>query len=211
MFAISLSVRKRSIISFLENIYDFVTLILSDGFSRRYTSNSIRVFAGFWLLICTLFISLVSGQLWDLLIRGQPIDKINSYQDLYTKPNWKESRIHAPTYYDYHDFILTDKSDMALDFKRRSEFFDVVSMAFSPNPVDKLENMVKTFLESNGVLSIDNLPLHYYKAYFKTDFWTNLTQGIDYHISESSLGIRPYFLLIYGRSNKKLVQNLNLV
>jgi hypothetical protein len=100
---------------------------------------------------------------------------------------------------------------MAKDFKRRSYFFDAISIAFSPNSVDKLENMVKTFLESNGVLSMDNLPLHYYKAYFKTDFWTNLTQGIDYHISESSLGIRPYFLLIYRRSNKKLVQKLNLV
>jgi len=100
---------------------------------------------------------------------------------------------------------------MAKDFKRRSEFFDAISIAFSPNSVDKLENMVKTFLESNGVLSMDNLPLHYYKAYFKTDFWKNLTQGIDYHISESSLGIRPYFLLIYRRSNKKLIQKLNLV
>ena len=52
-----------------------------------------RLFAGIWLLSCTLMLSLFSGQLYHCMMRGQDINKINTKYDLYTKPYWKESRI----------------------------------------------------------------------------------------------------------------------
>jgi hypothetical protein len=72
-------------------------------------------------------ISLFSGELRGLLIREKPTDRIDSYYDLYTKLNWETSKIYVPKYLDMFEFNYTD-SEMAMNFRKRSEIFDPIEV-----------------------------------------------------------------------------------
>ncbi len=154
---------------------------------------------------------MLSGNLWNLLIREQPIDRLNSINDLYRKPNWKNSRIYVPVYFDFNEFLKLADSEMSKNFKNRSKLFNPVEVFLVPNSSDKFEDLLTTVFENNSVLTLDNLNLHYFKVNFKNPFLASLKEDIDYHISESGLSIKPYFLTINPRSDKELVRNLNLM
>ena len=100
-------------------VWQYFSVILSDYFSMRTNGHYNRSFAGIWLLLCNVLLAAYSGHLWDLLVRPQQIDKIDSWDDLYTKPQWNKLKIRTLEYLDMADFAMNDKSEMAQNFKKR--------------------------------------------------------------------------------------------
>ena len=105
-----------------------------------------------------------------------------------------------------YDFIENDFSAMALDFKNRSVIIDPWDIAFNKNiMLEIFENVFK----NNYVVSLDNLMAHYFKAEFTKNF--GLSEGFDYHISDSGFGSKPYSLITTPRLNSTLKSKLNYV
>ena len=76
-----------------------------------------------WLFANTILLSIFSGQLYEFIINGKIIEGIESREELFTKENWKTSRIHA---LDPHiiDVIISgvhNNDEMAKQFASRME------------------------------------------------------------------------------------------
>ncbi len=105
-------------------------------------------------------IVLLSGNLWTLLIREQPIDRINSINDLYAKIHWENSEIYFPIYFDFYETINYPDSVMFWNFKNRSKLFNPIELFLVPNSADKFGALLKLVFETNSVLTLNNLNLH---------------------------------------------------
>jgi len=76
------SLKSRSLWAFWSTFWEFGTIILSDCYAHQIRGNLYRIISGIWLMSCVLLLSISSGGLWDFLIRLQPTDKIDSWDDL---------------------------------------------------------------------------------------------------------------------------------
>ena len=144
MISLVIGLKNKSIKTFFETVWQYFSVILSEYFSIKPIGHFERSLAAIWLLSCNVLIALYSGHLWDLLVRPQPIDKIDSWDDLYTKPQWNKLKIRTPEYLDMADFAMTDKSEMAQNFKKRIILVNPFEFVFD-------DNMVETAL--NGLFS----------------------------------------------------------
>ena len=76
------------------SIWNFASIILSDAMIfARDIKGWTRILVMVWLLANTLLLSLFSGELFELIINGKIIDRIESKEELITKENWKSSKI----------------------------------------------------------------------------------------------------------------------
>jgi hypothetical protein len=199
--------KNKTIKNYFQIVWQYVSLILSDYFLLRNNRHYNRSFAAIWLLICNVLLASYSGHLWDVLVRPQAIDKIDSWDDLYTKPQWNKLKIRTPEFLDMADFAMYDKSEMAQNFKKRIILI---------NPFDFLfdENLGKTAFEAmmsgEEVNAADELLLHYYKSFHKhSPAKKGFDEGFDYHISESGSGLKPYFIVFNERIDGTLTKKLN--
>lgn len=202
------NIKNRNIWLFFETIWEFSSVILSDVFARRITGNLKRSIAAIWLLVCILLLSLYSGGLYESLVRKQPIDKIDSWDDLYTKPHWKKFPIYAPDFGDLFTFISFDSSPMALDFRKRTVMLDAFKFAFDLNwAQNQFIQCVNG--EKSCVVLLDYLMLHYFKH--KYGAGTIKSEGIDFHISKSGYAVKPQFILLTKRADIRMVNMINFV
>jgi hypothetical protein len=202
-----ISLRNRTVKNFFEIVWQYVSVILSDYFSMRTNGHYNRSFAGIWLLVCNLLLAAYAGNLWERLVRPQQIDKIDSWDDLYTKPQWNKLKIRTLEYLDMADFAMTDKSEMAQNFKKRIILIDPFKFIFDDSMV---ETAINGIFSGKEVFVVDSLAAHYYKSSNKFKYIVNqFNEGFDYHISETGAGSKPYFIIITKRLNKTLTKKLN--
>ena len=205
--SIMICLKTKSFKSFFKYFWTFSSVILSDYYSMRINGHFYRSFAGLWLLVCTLLLSLFSGALWDLLVRPPPMEKIESWNDLHTKPEWKNVEIYSAKYLDLYEFVNNDNSEMAQDFKRRAYFEDPFDLMFKrkfePRNWDKIA-------KGEQVISADNLFAHWVKNFHKAKFkYLGLEDDTEFHISSLGSGMRPYFILTTPRFNDTMLYQLN--
>ena len=86
-----MSIKNRSKAEFFNTIRDYIAIMILDFVDHYINSTFKLIFASFWLLLCGILLSAFSANLYDSLVTKQLIDRINSWNDLYTKPHWKES------------------------------------------------------------------------------------------------------------------------
>ncbi len=199
--------KNRTLKNYIVIVWQYVSVILSDYFSMRTNGHYNRSFAGIWLLLCNVLLAAYSGHLWDLLVRPQQIDKIDSWDDLYTKPQWNTLKIRTLEYFDFAEFVLNDKSEMAQNFKKRTIILNPFEYLFDDN---MHENTLNGIFSGKEVFVTDNLILHYYKSDDKYKmFMSQYNEGFDFHISETGAGLKPYFIVITKRVNQTLTKKLN--
>ena len=86
-------VRVRSFWEALELFWDSLSILLSDSISRVPKQSVDRLLIGLWLLANTVLISIYSGELYNNVISGKVIDKIETNEQLLTKDHWKDSKL----------------------------------------------------------------------------------------------------------------------
>jgi len=162
--------------------------------------------AGLWLLSSIVLLTAFSAKLLDLLVRKEPIDKIDSWNDLYTKPNWKHHKIYSAQYLEMFDFISSESSPMALDFKRRFVIFDAFDLIYKDTFLDHLLTIV---MKGEGVFVLDAIVLHYFKVNLNFEERFDYSEGFDFHISKSGAGVKPYFIGFTSTADQLLISNYN--
>jgi hypothetical protein len=194
-----LSVAKQcSCKSFFDSIWNFASIILSDAMTFAHDiSGPNRVLVMVWLFATTILLSLFSEQLFEFIINGKIIDRIESKEELFTKEHWKSSKIYI---FDLgiFDFITNghaNNNSMAKQFLSRSEL--------TP-PMDVLRDdeltreILRGVLNDNKVIIANKLRTYYLVRYGQDkypDIFGDNLEGIDYYISKPEQSYRTYYSL----------------
>ncbi len=122
-----MSVLRGNFKSFVSTIWHFFSVLLSDHMTRISESIHERILIGVWLLMAgNVLLNTFSGCLWGFMIKKIPIQKIDSWNDLYE--NFKDMRMLCNRFYPISDFAEHVESDMAQDFKKRMEIIEWIEM-----------------------------------------------------------------------------------
>ena len=188
--------------AFFSTIWELSSVLLSDIIARRINGNIKRLLTGIFLLSCVLLLSLFSGGLYEKLIRKQPIDRINSLEDLFTKPGFNTMKILAPEFLELNGFIEYDSSEMALNFKNRTVLFDAYDLFWNESYRNSIFDDVRS---SKAVIVFgDKYFLHSF-AYNHENLYKMLHSN-QYYISDHGFGVMPHFILYSYRIDVSLQQ-----
>ena len=137
--------------------------------------------------------------MFEFIINGKIIDGIETRNELFTKDNWKNSKIYT---FDLGiiDMItngLEKNDEIAKKFASRSEFYIPFDVVY--NQVLQIE-IFADILANNSVICANKLGLYYLlRTNQDRHPWLreSFTEGIDYYISKPEKSNTPYHLLIY--------------
>ncbi|CAG2107092.1 unnamed protein product [Medioppia subpectinata] len=156
------------------------------------------MFAGIWLLVCTLLLSLYSGDLYDTLMRGQSYDRLENIYQLYTDPNYKYSKIWIFNY-DITEYMTINDNEMANSFIERMTYYGPLETAS-----DELIQMeiILTVLEEKHVLAVPkfgayymvntvlksfpDIPMHELYQHYYDGYMSGGMAGLGLYVSDSS-------------------------
>ena len=159
-----------------------------------------RLLLGLWLLLNTVLLSLYSGQLYEVIISGKVIDKIETMEELYTKQHWKGTKIIVVDL-DGLDFLWNgdNYNPIIADLLSRSENLQAFDVIFNTT-------LTKTAFESvltgKKVIIANKLSTYYLWRKVQNqwpEFFSYYTEGTDYYVSQPQRSSMPFFLF-YTRS-----------
>jgi hypothetical protein len=208
MIGFQISVFNRSLDSFFSTIWHLFSVLLSDHMIRISKLIHERILIGVWLLMAgNVLLSAFSGCLWGFMIRKTPIQRIDSWNDLYR--NFGDMKILAPSFMALADFAQNDESDMAQNFKQRLEEFDPSDLL---DPIIQ-EEIVEKILIGKHVAVLEYYMLHYYKSTMNRmkQIRSEFREGLDFHISQEGYGMSPYFISVMNNENALIINTLNRV
>ena len=194
--------RLRSFGEVFDSFWDSLSVVLSDSISRGHsiTHSLDRLLLGLWLLLNTVLLSLYSGQLYEVIISGKVIDKIETMEELYTKQHWKGTKIIVVDL-DGLDFLWNgdNYNPIIADLLSRSENLQAFDVIFNTT-------LTKTAFESvltgKKVIIANKLSTYYLWRKVQNQ-WPELfsyyTEGTDYYVSQPQRSSMPFFLF-YTRS-----------
>ena len=124
---------ERSFRAIRRAFWDYTSVILSDYFPRKQISIKTRILATIWLLVNTLLLSIYSGEMYNIIISGQKLDKIENKHDLVIKENWKNSNIimFDVSLMDYFLAEILKNDPVALELEGRYDFYDPIEFYFN--------------------------------------------------------------------------------
>ena len=177
-------------------MWEYSSVLLSDYFTfRQINRKTIKsgMLATIWLLANTIVLSIFSGLLYETIIRGQIIDKIEDEMDLITKDNWKSSLIITGLDDLFYENLLSSDSQITRQLLRRAYVPDLMLIYFNRRA------LIGYFLEmmrNNAVISGRKLTAHLYLREMQRD-WPNIVgqymEGLDYGISKTRSGQKCYY------------------
>ena len=161
-----------------------------------------RTLAGIWLLSCTILLAAFSGQLREQILRPDPIDWIDSWEDLH---EWKDMKIQV----NFHSEIkrlINNQPDhpFSLDFKNRLQFDE----EDEKNQEDSYNMDIEGMKSGRVAVSYPSAILQILKQNFIEE---NFREDIDFHISQSGF-TGPFFSLTNADSfNDTMARKYDLV
>ena len=182
-----------------DSLWNFASISLGDVMNLAL--NNIRgknkVLVMVWLFANTILLSLFSGQLFEFIINGKIIDRIECKEELTTKEYWKSSKIYI---FDLgiFDFITNgdiNNNSVAKNFLSRSE-------ATPPMDVIRDEELTREIL--SGILNDNKVIIaNKLRTYFLVrngqdkypDIFRDNVEGIDYYISKPEQSYKAYYSL----------------
>ena len=177
-------------------------VLLSDIIARRIDGNIKRLLTGIFLLACVLLLSLFSGGLYENLIRKQPIDRINSLEDLFTKPGFKTMKIVAPDWFELSYFIENDSSEMATNFKKRTVLLNVYDLYWN----ESYRNSIFDDVRSGKAVAVFGDKYLLYSFAFNQENLYKMQHSNQYYISDHGFGVMPHFIIYSYRMDVSLQQ-----
>jgi len=206
--ALIMSIMRGSIKTFFSTLWQFSTILLSDVMTKSFNKPYEKMIVCIWLLMGGIVLfSAFTGCIYGFMIKKPPIQKIDSFDDLHLQ--WKDKQIIALDNGPFVDFVQNDKSDMAQDFKRRTEISPIENY-FDDNFKD---NAMKRLVSGECVLLHEYYALKHMEIYLNTLIEFNRKKGnkygVDYHVSRSGGGTLPYFLLVKKDDKFNSTRSLN--
>ena len=206
-FGLLFALIKRKFSVFWSTVWDFASVILSDIFARRITGNIQRIIAGIWLMVCIVLLSLYSGGLYEKLVRKQPIDKIDSWNDLYSNPRFKDVAIYTVVGSQLATMIdEEDPSPMIQNFKKRTLYFSAAEVVYDKAYRDSI---VESIAKGDAVLMYGNRFIINSLIYQWNYTSFKQSEGIDFVISKHGIGVRPHFFVFTNRTQNVFKQQIN--
>ena len=197
-----LCLNQKSFKQFFKILWKYSSVLLSECNSFTISKGFIeKLIATLWLMSCFILMSAFAGQLWQLLVRSQPIYQIESWNDLYSKPEWKDLKIQTYKELDMYNFAKDPQNannPMAQDFNKR--FVNLL------NPLDYLfggKNFDKD-IDYKGLMEGRLVQVHnrdFLQVIKKNIIEMGYREDIDFHISQYGSGTQPVFLA----SNPKIM------
>ena len=157
-----------------------------------------RILVMVWLLANTLLLSLYSDELFELIMNGNIVDRIESKEELFTKVSWKSSKIYMADL-GIVDLITTGYANndlMAKQFLSRSE------IAFNIDIMRDEElkcQILKDVVYDNKVMIANKLTTYYMLRDGQDrypEIFIDFVEGIDYYISKPEQSYRAYYSMI---------------
>ena len=202
------AIHRKSLKAFFSTLWSYASVILSDYYALKVESTIDRLLTGAWLMACTVLLAGFSGLFRDQLMKAKPILWIDSWEDLF---EWKDVEIQT---FDTEGLaVFVNKSsdtEMAKNFKSRikdGEF--LVREEYVGNK--SCEDVLDFEGVKNGRTAIAG-QLHYldvYKQNLVNDY--NLTEDIDFHISQNGISESYMFLTSRNRMNQILASKFDLM
>ncbi|CAG2115864.1 unnamed protein product [Medioppia subpectinata] len=197
--------KYRSVGIGLETMWSYLSVLLSDYFNVKQIKKSFdRLFAGLWLIICLMLLSLYSAKQYDIMIAGQTYDMIETYDDLHAKPQWTHLNIHAYSveYLNQIMYDITDRNKIALKLLKRFVVKEPFGLLTN---ISQLRQLYKDVLAGNAVIIAPKFLGYYLLRNIESIFGNSYRQDIDYHISTADISKTFYF---WGVNNERLNQSV---
>lgn len=205
-----MALKAKSFFAFFGTFCSYFSVFLSNPLKFRSKGLTEKVLAGFWLIASVVILAFFSGSLYERLIRGQPIESLESMDQL-LQPNshWSRSKMFVVVGVGEFDRLTTGMfqsgdNQTSLEHKlfKRSEIIDPMEILFDLNFTKQL---FLDIMEKNDVLSLNKLHIYYYLNNLKSlypELVSQYVEGIDYYISQTTVS-SPYFLLTYENDFEK--------
>ena len=153
--------------------------------------------------------------MFNNVINGKVIDKIETIEQLVTKDHWKDSKIIAP------DTCLCHKISCDLELSQADSIFvKILPRIEIPNHyelfMDKRyrNNMIMSVITENKVIIVNKLSTYYLLRKVEnewTDFMSLYTEGTDYYVSESERSSIPFHFFYFNNKSENHIKNFNLM
>lgn len=201
--------KYKSINKFLKTFWEFSALILSDHLSIKLRGDEERIVASTWFLASVLILSIISVGIYNKIMEGIIIDKVEDFIDLLLKQDWINSKIHViypiGTFLETITEMYNRKDTVLTKLYNRMEIILPYEFIF-----DKLYRMsiFNDIMTNNSVIVLRAIQSKWFINKIKTEnnLKNSFIHGIDYFISQSSS--EQYFLLtITDRFNKTSLYN----
>ena len=164
-----------------------------------------RLLIGLWLLANTVLISIYSGELFNNVIKGKVIDKIDSIEQLVTKEHWKDSKVILG------DWGICDLISCNHEIGHGNSLIsNLWPKGDILNPFDLFmdenyrNNIFMSVLTENNVIIANKLSTYYLLRKLQsesTDFMSLYTEGTDYYVSEPKSSSKPFHFVYFDVNN----------
>ena len=175
-----------------------------------------RLLIGLWLLANTVLISIYSGELFNNVIKGKVIDKIETIEQLVTKEHWKDSKIIAGDL-GICDLIscnveISEGDSIISKIWPRIEFINHFELIMDSK---YRNNIFRSVLTEKNVIIANKLSTYYLLRKVQnewTDFMSLYTEGTDYYVSEPERSSIPFhFLYFNNKTDENHIKDFNLM
>ena len=208
---ITIGLIEKSFTAIYEAFWNYSAVLLSDTYAMQFSTVKTRVLASIWLLVITMMLSVYSGQLYEFVIRGKLVDKIETKEDLVTKSNWKNSKV---TMFDLSSIPeisagIELNDPVSLDLIKRQIIQDPFELYFNDNIQKQL---IEGVMADNQVIISYKWLIYYFLRRVQNIFpqmMDNYEEGIDFYLSKPFKSSGCYSLVV----NKDIIDldNLNLM
>ena len=175
----------RSFSAIFEAIWDYSSVILSDYLTLKPKSIKTRILATIWLLVNTILLCLYSGALYDFIIRGQIVDRIEMKEELISKENWLHSNIYLidPAILKYVFWSVRHEDSLVEHLVQKYKLNDLYQIYFNNS---QQKAMFEDVFRNNALILANKLNLYLYLRKVQSDWpiiMGNYIEGLDYYIS----------------------------
>ena len=198
VFSIVIGVYENSIKSIFSTLWSYLSILLNQSFIMKNQTRFTFSLSCLWLFACKILLAAYSGMLLTLLMKPLPIYWINSWDDLY---EWKDVTIQTMELTEMGLFINKNNvSQMAKDFRLRS---DVLPFSIVADPLLRAFDL-KGVSEGKVAIAFPFCFLHVFKRYLLK---RNMSEDIDFHISEFGDSWKPRFIWYNEKNLNKFQQD----
>ena len=152
--------------------------------------------------------------MYNNVISGKVIDKIETIEELVTKDNWKDSQIIAA------DLGLCDLISCDLEHSQADSLFAKIKPRIDiMNPFELFmnekyrNNIIMSVLTKNKVIIANKLSTYYLMRKVQnewTDFMSLYTEGTDYYVSEPKRSSIPFhFVYFNNKTDENHIKDFN--
>lgn len=197
------SLKNKSFSNSFKIFCTYLSIIAFNLVHFKHREFKDRLMSGPCLIASVLLLSVYSGLFYERLIRGQPIERLESLnQLLVNNTDWSQKNLYVILGFGAFDELYTHKfKNQSIIYDKlfyRSELIDPLEIQFNPNFTKEI---FKNIMTKDTVLSANRLLAYSILEQVRSlypELIENYEEGVDYYISNTDI-IEPYFLMTFKK------------